>query len=163
MGKCQGRPARLNRKTVRTILLILTIVSFLALFGVANSTFAQKKLVGIIQNNSVFHGSGCYFGKNLKSSRFIFLSDLEGVGKNAWMNIDGKDVRLRLIFNNSPKKERIGSRFMRRYVANGIKVETIFLATSACDDCEFGNYRATFVVHRGRRMVRVKAVGECGS
>ena len=83
------------------------------------------------------------------------------------MNINGKDVPLKLVKERHPGgRERVGSRWPRTFAADDISVTTTFITTRVCDPndegCESHDYYATFVVRKGQRVQTVKAVGSCG-
>jgi predicted urease superfamily metal-dependent hydrolase len=84
----------------------------------------------------------------------------------AWMNIDGKDVRLTLIASSKNSVERPGIRSYERYRADSIGVRVDYVVTRVCkpndENCESTGYAATFsVTNRGRKRV-IKSTGSCG-
>jgi hypothetical protein len=135
-----------------------------------NATGPATQLVGNIKNYSVVDGCGCYFQfpaeeKKQQSNRYILMADIDE--DDAWMNIDGRDVKLRLIKRTNPAgKERKGSRSSRKYTAKGITVQVDRIATSVCapsdESCEFTGYSATITVTKGNRKQVVKTSGGCG-
>lgn len=91
----------------------------------------------------------------------------EGADADPWMNIAGRDVRLKRINESSrAPREGVGSRHMKTFVADDISVTGTYVATRVCPDrdenCESHEYNATFVVKKGKRAETVKAVGWCG-
>jgi hypothetical protein len=84
------------------------------------------------------------------------------------MNIDGSDVKLKLISSSEPSGgvRRKGERFSRNYVSGGVRVRMDFVTASVCapndEGCESTNYDVTVSVRIGGRRQTVKAVGGCG-
>jgi len=125
-------------------------------------------LIGPIKDESVEDTCGCRFGypskDNISFPAYVFLTsyDIE----TAWMNIDGRDVRLRLAHTTELKKVRVGGRFRSRYVASGIKVLIVYTITRMCipygPDCEMVGYNARVTVIKGTRRQRVRLEGACG-
>ncbi len=148
--------------------MFLTIV----VLGTVSAQSASKRgLVANLKNNTVADGCGCYFqsrGTPQNAQRYLFFSSIaEDAEKTAWMNIEGRDVKLRLARKRDPKeRERVGSRLTRRYVADDISVEATYIATRVCkrddESCEVTDYSATLVVRKGARSQVVKALGGCG-
>lgn len=97
--------------------------------------------------------------------RFVFQSDLAATP--AWMNIDGKDIRLQFIYS-SPATNGVllGSRHYKKYKARGISVLIRYVVTAVCPeenpDCDATGYRATIIVSKGGRRQSIKATGMCG-
>lgn len=124
-----------------------------------------------MKNTAIAKGCGCYFqyrGTPRNERYYLFFSPVEDAEKTAWMNIEGRDVKLTLVRKMDPKgRPRVGSRSTRRYVADDISVEATYIATKVCppdDDetCESTDYSATLVVRKGAQEQTVKAVGGCG-
>ena len=154
---------------MRQLLLILVTVLVLSIGVVAFGTNQQR--VGNIRSKKIADGCGCYLqfpGTKRQSEKYVFFSSIEDSDeREAWMNLDGKDVKLYLRRKSDPKgKERIGSVSNRRYVARGIVVDATYVATSVCrvddESCEFTGYAATFKVTVQGRSQMLKAVGGCG-
>ena len=150
-----------------TSCVLLTIV----VLGTVSAQSASKRgLVANLKNTAVAEGCGCYFrfrGTPKNAQRYLLFSSIENYEKTAWMNIEGRDVKLSLARKKDPKgKERVGSRSTRRYVADDISVEAAYTATRVCkrddDSCESTDYSAILVVRKGARVQVVKAVGVCG-
>ncbi|MEJ7577490.1 MAG: hypothetical protein WKF74_10855 [Pyrinomonadaceae bacterium] len=157
------------------LILVAVIVSALALFGgVTARSSSQRNLVGNIKakmfKDTSLGDAGCSFQfapGNRNSERYIFFSPA-GFENDALMNIDGRDVSLRLVNETNPKgRERVGSRSTRRYAAGNITVNVVYVATRVCkpndENCESTSYSATFIVKKGERTQTVKAAGSCGS
>lgn len=129
----------------------------------------DKKLIGYVGGVDV-GASGCDFqfaGESRSSMRYIFFEDIsDGV---PYMNIDGRNVRLKLVGSTEPYRgaERKGERFVRRYTSGDIRVRMDIVVTKVCDpydeSCEFNWHKAVITVTRGNRTQTVEAVGGCGS
>jgi len=131
----------------------------------------QKSLVGNIQNSRIPDGCGCYFRFRHISpdaEKYIFFSSVEeNAEKEAWMNLDGRDTKLELVWKkDGNRRERIGNRSSRKYAAGGIVVNAVYVITAVCrrndENCESTDYAATFTVKKGKRTQIVKAIGGCG-
>jgi hypothetical protein len=130
---------------------------------------AGKSMIGNIKDKNAAEGCGCYFSfpseDRKRFPRYVFTSDLEE--KSAWMNIDGQDVRLKLVQSTEPRKgPKVGSRLTRTYVAAGIKVRAVYVTTRICqpddENCESTDYRANFTVKKGGRQQTISLKGGCG-
>jgi eukaryotic-like serine/threonine-protein kinase len=135
----------------------------------APTPVVDNSLVGIIRNAGVVDGCGCYFNpaaeQEPNSTRYVFLADMDE--ENAWMNIDAKDVKLRLVGRtDAPGDLKVGSRFSRRYAAGQVTVSVESVVTRVCppDDegCEVTDYGSTIVVTKDNRTQTIKASGGCG-
>jgi len=136
----------------------------------APTAITDDTMVGIIKNSDVMQGCGCYFNPatetNRGSTRYVFLASLEA-GQNAWMNIDGKDVKLRLIKSVDPKGQiKVGKRSTGQYASGDIVVNVEKVVTGVCppkdEDCEVTDYEATISITKGNRAQTAKAKGGCG-
>lgn len=128
---------------------------------------SSKSLVANIKNENAYSGCGCYFSypseEKKRLPKFVFISD---DNKYAWMNIDGRDVRLSLKHSSNPKVRNIGSRLTRSYSASGVTVSVVYITTRICapndENCEVTDYAATFTVSKGSRRQTIKLKGGCG-
>src|SRR5436190_18938963 len=158
---------------MRSIFFLLTAVfTFLHLrsFGEGAPPNAnQKSLIGTLSNPELVDGCGCYLrtpAENLKknSKRFVFMSGLEN--EPAYVNIAGKDVKLKQVSSTEPKEAKKGGRFSKTYSAPGLKVQLDFLTTKVCgphdEECEVTDYEATLNAQQGSDSQSVKLAGECG-
>jgi hypothetical protein len=129
-----------------------------------------NNLIGTIKNSNAVDGCGCSLqtlkeSKNPNSNRFIFFSDIDEV---AFINLDGKDVKLKLISKVDYKgKERVGKKFSRKYVAGNATVLVEYVITSVCapndESCEVTGHSGTITVTKDSRMQKLtKLTGGCG-
>lgn len=126
--------------------------------------------IGFIKDQSLSDGCSCTFGRPSQirgeAPRYLFVSDVEDEEKTAWLNIDGEDVRLKLLSSRNPGSERVGSRSTRTYAAAGLTVTATYVATWVCplkdEACEVTRYRGDFKITKGgvTRILQLK--GECG-
>lgn len=127
---------------------------------------SKRRLVGNVKNNLV-DGCGCYFkfrGTNRNSKQYMFSQSID---QKAWMNIEGKDVQLKMVKEQSPgDRERLGSRWTKTFAGSDISVSSTWVTTRMCapndENCESTDYDATFVVRKGKRQETVRAFGWCG-
>jgi hypothetical protein len=128
----------------------------------------HSKIIGTIKNNKVVEGCGCSLQVPSKSQKYsqdsVFLADFS---QHAWMNIDGKDVKLTQVKTTEPKGAlKKGARFQEVYLAPHTKVQIDYVVSSVCkpqdQECEFTGYDANIKVTRDRRQQIVKTVGGCG-
>ena len=96
----------------------------------------------------------------------VFESDL---GDRAQMNIDGRDVMLRLVRRRERvggAEPRVGERSFEEYEGGGARVKMNFTTTKVCppgdESCEVLSYSAVIAVTKGGRTRTVKASGQCG-
>lgn len=164
----------MNHKVTNAMLLLAVAVgASLSIFGqkAASSVKAvqQPLRVSNIRNTSVVDGCGCYFQfpaewEKKAFDKNVFMQSIDGA--EAWMNIDGKDVRLLPDGPSKESVEKVGSRSSEKYKAAGISVEIEFVVTRVCDpddeSCESNSYDATFTVTKAGRKRVVKAKGICG-
>ena len=143
------------------------LIMLLCLAGTTGAQRASKRrLVGNVKNTAI-DGCGCYFkfrGTNRNAEQYMFS---QGIGEKAWMNIDGRDVQLKMLRERNPgDRERIGSRWTRTFSAGDIAVSCSWITTKMCapndENCESTDYDATFVVKKGKRQETVRAFGWCG-
>jgi hypothetical protein len=82
--------------------VLLTIV----VIGTVSAQNASKRsLVARLKNNAVADGCGCYFqyrGTPRNEQYYLFFSPIEDAEKTAWMNIEGRDVKLTLARKMDP-------------------------------------------------------------
>jgi hypothetical protein len=135
----------------------------------STSTPAPKEIqIGFVDNSKSKYqdGCGCSFwlaGKEPKADlpntwQFILVGNYE---KQAWMNIDGKIVQLRLVSDTTRYKGKKGDRYFQVYQSRDVK------ATVECVANGFGDTHAVFcdaaiTVVKGTQKKTVKAEGSCG-
>ncbi len=141
------------------LVVLLLFVSVRAQGGRRQPSSANSKLIGYIQKQHVVGTCGCRYYFRDNATRSIYSADSDN---NAWMNIDGRDVKLNLVNSVSVPKGRIrkGQRVTRNYVASGIKVK---VETTAGDYEGEGvrGYTVIITVTKGSLAQTVKIVGDC--
>ena len=157
------------RKSILAILLFgLSATASHAFAGSGRSQSPPKRskepLIGYIRNEDLVDMCGCAFEHLTRTRGYTFASDAEG--REAWMNIDGEDVKLKLTSATRAKAERIGSRYTEEYEANGIHVRIVRIVNRLCipysPDCETTGYDVIITVRKRGRTETVKAKGQCG-
>lgn len=145
---------------------ILFIVTFVFLPTGLPQNASKPRLVRNLIREELAGDCGCYFrfrGANTNSHHYMFV---EPADDDSWMNIEGKDIRLRLIAETDRANERVGSRHVKKYVGEKLSVSGTYVATRVCkpgeENCGSHEYKAQFVVRKGRRVETVKATGWCG-
>ena len=146
--------------------VFLTIV---VLGTVSAQNASKRSLVANLGNKAVGDGCGCYFkfrGTPQNAERYVFTSSIED-DKTAWMNISGRDVKLKLVKKTgNEKRAQMGSRSTEKYASGDITVTGTYVVTSVCapndENCESTGYNVTFVVRKGPKSQVVKASGYCG-
>jgi hypothetical protein len=152
------------RNIAKKIILLL-IIPLIA--GPSTTTARGSLTVGLIKK-PFLDGCGCYlqFPSDYKrnNERYIFLGDLD---KNAQMNIDGKDLTLKLVSRREPRgATTVGSRWSEVYTSEETKVRIEYVVRRLCDPtdegCEVTWYSARITITRNGVVRKVKALGVCG-
>ena len=127
----------------------------------------QKNMVGILRMSSRADGCGCYFSFNKSDDaarRLIFFESDQDMG--IWINIDGRDTRLRLTRETKAKRLRVGSRLVSEYASGDVTVSLVKTVTWVCpprdESCEVTKFSAVLTVRKGNLTQTVRAVGSCG-
>jgi hypothetical protein len=143
----------------------------------ANATIAQEisasgksPVIGNLKRLHKTYGCDCKFQtlKEAKSdlgNKFVFQSNLAATP--AWINIDGKDIQLKLIYgSDATNGSLLGSRHYKKYSAKGISILIRYVVNAVCPeenpDCDEVGYSATITVTKGGRRQSIKATGMCG-
>jgi hypothetical protein len=162
-GKLDSTESKMSTKSFAVFL-----IATLSLLGTSLAQRASKpRLVGNVTGQGLAGDCGCYFkfrSSKKDSERYIFVEKADDA---PWMNIDGRDVRLRLVKETErDEKERVGSTRIRNFAAGNVSVTCTYVTTLVCADadegCESHEYKATFLVKKGKRSESVNAVGWCG-
>jgi hypothetical protein len=124
--------------------------------------------IGLIDNSKGQYQDGCGcgfwpvrrqpgFDDSWKNKAYL----IGNYDKQAWMNIDGETVKLRLIKNTTKYTGRKGDRYYQTYKSASSTVVVTCVATG------FGDTHAvycdsTITVIKGSQKQTVKAKGDCG-
>jgi hypothetical protein len=125
-------------------------------------------MIGLVDNsrNQYRDGCGCGFwpvGRKPKfndpqTQKYILIGNYD---KQAWMNIDGNIVQLRLVKDTTKYKGRKGARYYQTYQSGNTTVNVECVATGYGDThALFCN--STITVIKGAKKQTLKAVGDCG-
>ena len=165
----------MTQSSLVTIVLAISLsITFgasaiLAQTASANQNGLNPLKIGIVSNRDSFDGPGCSLqlpaNYRKHNQRYTLLSDSE---ENAVMNIDGKDMNLKLVSHREPRgASKKGDRSTWTYSRVGIKVRVDFVVTGLCppndEACEVIYYDATITVTRGNNKQLVIVKGVCGS
>ena len=142
--------------------LLFCIVSFECVAQTRAPAKAVLPRVGTIKDypaTGLMTGCGnLYFYKEAHAksteANYVFLS--RGDGSNAWMNLNGRDVRLQKIKSTAGQKEK-SHRYLYRYGATRITVE--FQGPSQGDAGDDPMFRMKITLRSGQVVRVVKAVG----
>jgi hypothetical protein len=148
------------RVILLTSVIIGLLICFLPIFGPAQTANHSLPRVGTIKDypaTGLMTGCGnLYFYKaadaNSTTANYVFLS--RGDGSHAWMNLNGRDVRLRKIKARGDRKFR---RYSYRYREVRITVEFEEYTPPAGQIEHTSKMKITF--QQGRRVRVVQAVG----
>src|SRR5262245_17039814 len=124
----------------------------------------RKPMIGYIKNEDLVDMCGCAYEHLTRTRGYTFSAD--GESQEAWMNIDGEDVKLNRTHFSGSKFLRIGSRYTDTYEAPGLKVVVVRVVSRLCrpysPECETTGYNVTITVNKAGRIESVKAKGQCG-
>ncbi len=99
------------------------------------------------------------------SQKFLFVT--EAGTKDAWMNINGKDVKLKLVKTTviDDRNYGVGGRFYEEYTAQGMKIRIDYVVTWTCppedEECDHAKYDTTVTVTKGKMSETIKTIGIC--
>jgi hypothetical protein len=161
------------RKAITCILFLLVFV--MPVFPGAQAAPPKKKqrrqrtstsLIGNIIKTNMYEGCGCRFQlrseHRAQSHRYCFVGDQ---GQRAWMNIDGKDVELRLVGASEMSLKTVkGEKAYFRFRGPGINVRLRMLVTRTSTyetDYEPQRYAIILQVARGSRRQTLRPFGWC--
>lgn len=142
-------------------------------YPIATKT-GNSQIVGTIKNVNFIEGCNCNLQLPSDSQKFepkyIFARNIyAGISSDiAWMNIEGKDTKLRRVKTTEPQGAlKPGTRFQEVYLAPHTKVQIDYVVSFVCPpqsqgDCEATGYDASITVTRNQRQQIVKTVGSCG-
>ena len=135
--------------------------------GAAASTPNDRLKVGPIKDPFIL-GCGCYLKLpddfKQENDSDIFETDLD---ESAQMNIDGKDIILKLVRREDPKgKTKVGSTRSEVYASGNIEVRVEYIVKKICnpkdEDCEDTVYSANITITRNGIERKIRALGPCG-
>lgn len=150
---------------------IKTPLSLLIFFFIIISSDPSysKSMIQYVKNTSIVDGCSCSFQKEMDFKKsnynFIFLSEVEE--NPAWMNIDGKDVKLKLIQKKMAKNFKMGAKDVLFFVGpDDIQVKQTrsinFMCKKSDVECEYTGYKSSFEVQKGTQKEIVDLLGGCG-
>jgi hypothetical protein len=150
--------------------MLVALAVCLSGLSLPGSQGASKRTltVGVVADQEEFHESGCELllsPDSYSSERYVFMSHFNG---QAVMNIDGHDLRFKLVRSTDSQKEpRKGDRSRYWYASGSITVEVDYTVTGICppddESCEVIYYRAIIHISSGPLKKSIVAHGLCGS
>jgi len=128
----------------------------------------DKFLLGNLTGD--YSGCSCSLQTHLESNKsgkwktMNFYQDLEAKETGAYLNVDGKDVKFKLIRKGDrPEEEKLGDTYSDVYQADGITVTVQYTVSKLpCEECEGTDYDVVLTAVRGSYLVKEKAFGSCG-
>jgi len=159
----------------KNIAATLILILFMGCSGSVSIGSAQRKStqvenvdgpkVGVIKKSQIVDGCafGLYYSSEEKKDdkRYVFFDDLSNL---AWMNIDGQDVRLKLMSSvqTTGETNKIGDKGSSTYKGKEVTVKIDYIVTRVCDQCEYIDCDATIAVTKNGRTQTVKVIGFIG-
>jgi hypothetical protein len=151
----------LTRQVWCLFLLLLCALQGIAQNEKRATTNPKGLKIGLIDNSKRQYQDGCgcsFWPAGKQPDQNILVGNYE---KQAWMNIDGKVVKLRLVKDTTRYRGKHGDRYYQTYQSGDITVKVTCVATGFGDThavyCD-----ATITVIRRRQRQTVKAEGSCG-
>ncbi len=152
----------------RILLLLLFVVAPSAQFSqtprtrstsASSGAASNKLIIGPIKREHISDGCGCTYTFKDDRNRTIYSDDFD---QNVWMNIDGRDVKVKKVSEVSvPKGEvRKGQRTTATYIVPGLKIKVESVVGK--DYGEGHDYSGTITVTKGSLQQTVRIVGSCG-
>ena len=124
----------------------------------------------ILQHQDHFDGAGCSFQVvGSPAERFdVFQWNL---ADDAWINVGGSDVRLKLLSSQRiplrKDKTSVGDRQLLEFKGGGLKVTVRTKTTRVCpendESCEVWSEEGVIEIVAGKRSWTAHVKGECGS
>jgi hypothetical protein len=135
------------------------------------SSQSGRELIGLVDNSEFQYLSGCGCSiwpqsrsQNLRHHYYLLTELGSDIGKIAWMNIDGRVMKLSLLSTTRPSgRERKGSTFTEVYRGGGVTARVNFtVSTPNKPGGEVTKYNIAITVTKGDRSQTVRATGDCG-
>ncbi len=121
--------------------------------------------LGYVKDESLLDNCGCSLYRNNsdeRKQRRIFITDM---AQKAYINLDGKDLLLRLMDKSNEKKgkPKIGDHSWETYKAGNLKLRVDSIISKLCDakdeSCEVIRYKATITLTRNGQKEILKTIG----
>jgi len=159
------------RKTLLIISVLFISVGCYAASDQEKTTTPLEIKVGYVTDAHAPPGCGCLYywptDEISRESRGIFSSVED---KEAWMHLNGKDVKLKLVKSTqSEKNSTKGGRFHEIYRYKNMTIRIDYLVTWTCEaddpeseSCEVTYYDLNIMFTRQGRKKTISAKGACG-
>lgn len=121
-----------------------------------------------VNETSAFNGCSCTLFRNRKEQRKQQVIFLSGMSENGLINLNGKDLTLRLLDSSPEKKrrEKIGDRKWEIFNAGNTHLRVDYTISKLCDpkdeSCEAIYYKAILTLTRDKQKVVLNTIGACG-
>ena len=157
-------------RSIWCMAMILMTLDGVAQAANARTTTPNPKgiKIGLVDNSKYKYqdGCGCSFwtaGRepnidDRSTWKYILIGNYE---KQAWMNIDGEIVKLRLVKDTTRYRGRKGDPYFQTYRSGNITV-TVKCIASGFGDTHAVYCDSTITVTKGAQKQTVKAEGSCG-
>ena len=119
---------------------------------------SKESMIDSVQRKHIVSDLGCRYFLKSDPTRVVYYDDFGG---NIWMNIDGQDVKVKLIRSLSSPRGQVGKgrRTISSYVAPGVKIGIDTVVTRS--EYEGSEYAGILTVTKGSRQQKLKVVGSC--
>jgi hypothetical protein len=149
---------------------VLALSAFVLVLLAVGAVSAQVKIGDLKDPDDRVMGCSCTIqrateAKDPDSQKFLFLSETGTT--EAWMNINGRDTKLKLVKTtvNDSGEFGLGSRYYDEYTAAGFKIRLDHKVTWVCppsdEECEHAKYDTTITVTNGKASQTLKAIMTC--
>jgi hypothetical protein len=122
------------------------------------------KRLDVLKYGARVQGCSCTLYAEGDSRRPLFQSEYRG--DPAWANIDGRDVKLKLVDDTAPRVWHKGTRFARVYAAGADRIRVRFLVSTSCErnpECDGYGMRGSIALSStGGKSETVQGEGGCG-
>lgn len=123
--------------------------------------------IAALKRKDLLDGCGCYFmlesDKDKNNPPYVFFGEPKG---NALMNIDGKDVEVKLVHSDNTDGLKKGDKYKQTFKTGDISIQIDYVVTEACEPgieaCESTGLAITITATQGIRSGAIKATGFCG-
>ncbi len=149
-------------------MLIATLLVTMQTQSQVVSASAKIFKLGYVKDESLLDNCGCSLYRNNndeRKQRRIFITDM---AQKAFINLDGKDLLLRMIDHSIEKKgkSKTGDHSWEIYKAVNLKLRVDSIISKLCDakdeSCEVIRYKATITLTRNGRKEILRTIGICG-
>jgi hypothetical protein len=138
------------------------IITILLAMCVGTEATTSKRL-DVLTKPQYYAGCECTLYLDKEKTKPVYISHVDG--KEAWFNIDGKDVKLFMTKTTEGKEFRRGYKFLRSYIYGKTHVTVSFKVVEVCDgrqECDGWGLEGIISISSGNVAERLPAEGLCG-